>query len=122
MDKYRFSHCSTIIPVTNMESSLFFYTDKLNFNIEFTWENPVSYAILSAGDNINIHLSLREGQTKEIPSPVLYIFISNIDNFYNELKEKKLHFHNPLGNRDYKMRDFDVVDPDQNIITFGEGI
>ena len=71
---------------------------------------------------MNIHLVKRRDEQK--PSGLhtaIYIFVRNIEKVYSELKEKGAIITNPLNERDYGMRDFDIQDPDGYIIAFGQG-
>ena len=45
-----------------------------------------------------------------------------IDLLYQKCLEKAVPVHHPIGNRDYQMRDFDVIDPDGHIIEVGESM
>ena len=58
-----------------MKKSLNFYQDKLGFELTFTWNDPIDYAVLKRG-GVNIHLTLTHDDLK--PSQVhrsLYIFV-----------------------------------------------
>ncbi len=120
---HHFSHAAPIMPVDDMQRSLAYYRDQLGFKVDFTWEDPVSYAIVRAGENVQIHLSLRDKPIgKDRPSrSMIYIFVRDIDDLYQVYQERKVNIKTPISDRDYKMRDFDVEDPDGHVITFGRG-
>ena len=116
------SHLSPILPVRNMDKSLAFY-NKLGFKNEFLWEDPVSYAVLSARENASIHLSLLSPEQKEDNRvSILYIFVHDVDQMYENCKANDIAIHVEIGDRDYMMRDFEIQDPDGNLITFGKNI
>ena len=48
-DPDNFSHAATVFPVKNVEQSVAFYSKKLGFTVTFTWEEPMSYAVLKKG-------------------------------------------------------------------------
>ncbi|MDN3203763.1 VOC family protein [Algoriphagus sediminis] len=116
-----FSHAATILPARDMSKSIDFYTKKLGFNLEFSWEDPVSYAVLRRGE-VNIHLSLmdKNADSKTFRS-LIYIFVHDIESIYEECLKKGVVVETPLASRDYKMKDFDISDPDGHQITFGCG-
>lgn len=120
---HHFSHAATVMPVDDMNRSLAFYRDQLGFKVSFTWEDPVSYAILRGGENVQIHLSLRDTPigvgTKS--GRMVYLFVHDIDGLYKTFHARKVNIKTPLSEQDYKMRDFDVEDPDGHLITFGAG-
>ncbi len=117
--KELFSHFASILPVSDITSSINFYQEKLGFKVTFTWNNPVDYAVLKRGENVSIHFTKRHHQT--IPTPTntsLYIFVKDADAVFAEYKSKGVAFQTPISNRDYGMRDFDIKDPDGHILTF----
>jgi uncharacterized glyoxalase superfamily protein PhnB len=48
-----------------------------------------------------------------------YIQVSGVDAYYSELTERGVSLSD-LGDREYGMRDFEVVDPNGNRLAFGE--
>ena len=119
----QFSHASVVFPVEDVEASAHFYRDKLGFDITFTWETPVSYAVVNRDDAVGIHLVKKEGAFQ--PSSehcALFIFVHNVDEVYHEYVDKGVFIHQEIGNRDYGMRDFDIRDPNGFILTIGTGL
>ena len=110
--KEQFSHFAAVITVRNMQASLDYYQHLLGFECSFTWQDPPEYAVLHRG-SVNVHLT--SGHHKNRPendAPVIYIFVHDIDQVYTELMNRGTKFDVPIGNREYGMRDFDVLDPD----------
>jgi len=122
MDKKdNFSHAASVFEVTDIGKSIDFYTKLLPFNLTFSWGNPTEYAVLKKG-GVSIHLTARpEKHTKEIKPSHIYIFVYDIDSTFNLCKDSGIKVISQLDDRDYKMKDFDIVDLDGNIITFGNG-
>ena len=117
MEKH-YSHSATILPVTDVKQTAEYYEQVLGFTIEFLWEDPPSYAVLKANENISIHLS-RHDTIAPGRKAALYIFVSEIDEFYETLKRRGARITAEIGDRDYQMRDFDIEDPNGYQITFG---
>ena len=116
-----FSHAATVFPVKNIEESISFYTNKLKFELTFEWGQPTSYAVLKSG-SVQIHLSQRMDRHK--PSKehcALYIFVNDVEAIYHQCVSNQIKIKNVPGQRDYDMTDFDIIDPDGYIITFGKG-
>ena len=113
------SHLAPIFPVSNIKESLLFY-QAMGFKTEFLWEDPPSYAVLSAGENASLHLSLLnpEHRDRQVES-LIYIFVHDVDAQYAICQKNGLTFHVDIGDRDYGMRDFELLDPDGHKITFG---
>ncbi len=120
-NKENFSHSATILSVSNMQDSLSFYSDKLGFNINFTWKDPVEYAVLKRG-NVNVHLSLHNADvTNNGLHTNLYVFVYDVDGLYQDFVNKGVSKISKPETHDYGMRDFDVRDPDGHVLCFGRG-
>jgi len=116
-----FSHSAVIFPVSNLENSIEFYTKKLGFEKTFEWGEPMYYAVVKKG-GVGIHLTKRsDGGRPSKYHRALYIFVNDIDKVNKNCKDQNVRIINDLEDRDYKMRDFDIEDPDGYIITFGKG-
>lgn len=117
-----FSHAATIFHVANIEESIAFYVNKIGFKVTFTWDTPISYAVLKRGE-VALHLATQERSNNiKNSAPGLYVFVHDVDKVYHEFKDRDIKFHLDIADRDYHMRDFDIKDPDGNIIAFGMGI
>lgn len=120
-DYDNFSHSATILPVKDIQDSIEFYTEKLQFKMTFSWGSPLNYAVLKKG-GVSIHLVAKEDNL--IPSKrhcALYIFVHDVDKIFQRCKKEKVTVLNVPELREYKMNDFDIKDPDGYIITFGTG-
>ncbi|CAL65823.1 VOC family protein [Christiangramia forsetii] len=116
-----FSHSAVIFPVSNLENSIEFYTQKLGFEKTFEWGKPMYYAVVKKG-GVGIHLTKRsDGGRPSKYHRALYIFVNDIEKVNKNCKDQNVRIVNDLEERDYKMRDFDIEDPDGFIITFGKG-
>jgi len=120
--KDHYSHAATILPVNDVKKSMNYYRDVLGFDITFEWGDPVDYAVLRAGA-VSLHLSKRsDNRSPNEHHIAIMIFVERIDQLYEVVKSKSATIKNEIGDREYHMRDFDIVDPDGYIISFGQGI
>ena len=120
-DSNNFSHSAAIFPVSDLQNSIEFYTNKLGFEKTFEWGEPMYYAVVKQG-GVGIHLTKRsDGGRASKYHRALYIFVNDIDKVYKRCKDQKVKIVNDMEARDYKMKDFDIEDPDGFIITFGKG-
>ena len=120
-DSNNYSHSAAIFPVSDLLNSIEFYTDKLGFEKTFEWGEPMYYAVVKQG-GVGIHLTKRsDGGRASKYHRALYIFVNDIDKVYKRCKDQKVKIVNDMEARDYKMKDFDIEDPDGFIITFGKG-
>ncbi len=119
----QFSHAAPIFPVSDVAKSIEYYKHMLGFEVMFTWGELPSYAVLKRDDAVSLHLSLRDENFKPASRHVtLYVFVYNVDDVYNDFVGKGVTILNPVGDREYGMRDFDIEDPDGFILSFGTGL
>ncbi|MEO0338027.1 MAG: VOC family protein [Bacteroidota bacterium] len=116
------SHLAPILPVRDMGKALTFYK-KLGFQEGFLWEEPVTYAVLNNGGNAAVHLSLLDPERRKSPvKSIIYLFMHDVDAMYKRCLDEQIDIHVEIADRDYRMRDFEVLDPDGNLLTFGKGL
>lgn len=106
-----------------MPTILEFYEKVVGCNVEFTWESPPSYAVLTLGENIQWHLAQSDqaanGQKR---NPFVYVYVHDTDAMYELLKGNGAKNITPPENASYGMRDFELIDPENNVIVFGKSI
>ena len=115
------SHHATILPVTDMQRSLDFYTKKLDFTCSFTWEEPVSYAVLKR-DRVSIHLALQDKVVIAPENVMCYIFCEDVESVYKALQNRQVSFEESLNQADYGMKEFVIKDPQGFRIAFGQEV
>ncbi len=75
-------------------------------------------------DRVQIHFfEFKELNPKENYGQV-YIRTDNIDNFYQSLLDYKTNIHpnGKLESKPWGQKEFSVLDPDSNLLTFGQSI
>ena len=120
-EKDLLSHFASVLPVTNIFTSVNYYQNELGFKLTYTWNEPMEYAVMERG-GVHIHLSSYvQSPTQPGTNATLYVFVHDIDALYEEFRSKDVNITQIIGDRVYGMRDFDVKDPDGYILTFGKG-
>ena len=110
---------ATVFVVSDIASSVEHYCDRLGFAVTFEYGKPVFYACLCR-DEVALHL-LAAQQTTRIPgNGGICVFVRDVDALHTDLVARKANLINAPEDRDYGMRDFDVVDLDGNQLTFGK--
>lgn len=108
-----------IFPVRDINKAAEFYTQKLGFTITSAYPN---YLILKR-DETWLHCSLAPGLDPRTNNCRAYVYVSGVDALYAECKTHNIiHPNGALQERDYGMKDFAVLDPDGNLLTFGEAL
>ncbi|MEP0262345.1 VOC family protein [Dokdonia sp.] len=110
------------LPMRDKKITKEFYINKLGFK-EFGSTDFEGYLMIEK-DRIQIHFfEFKELNPKENYGMV-YIRVENIDDFYQSLLDKKTPIH-PNGSLEIKpwgQKEFSVLDPDSNLLTFGQSI
>jgi len=110
------------IPMRDKAATKEFYLNKLGFQ-ELGDVDYGGYLMVQK-DNIQIHFfEFKELDPKENYGQV-YIRTNDIDTLYQSMLDKKLIIH-PAGHLQTKpwgQREFSMLDPDSNLLTFGQGI
>ena len=109
------------IPMRDKSVTREFYINKLGFQ---QFGNDYDGYLMIQKDNIQIHFfEFKELDPKENYGQV-YIRTDDIDNFYQSMLDKKLSIH-PAGHLQTKpwgQKEFAMLDPDNNLLTFGQSI
>ena len=117
--KPHFETVAPIFPVTNLKASVRYYTEKLLFKIGFEWANAedeaVSYAIVQK-DDTELHLT----QSPKPHKTRAYFFVSGVQDYYNAIQNTEATITYKIQDLPWEMREFEVSDPDGNLIIFGE--
>ncbi|QNL48086.1 VOC family protein [Olivibacter sp. SDN3] len=110
------------IPMRNNAVTRDFYINKLDFK-EFGNADYDGYLMVHK-DSIQIHFfEFKELDPKENYGQV-YIRTDDIDGLYQSMLENKIGIH-PAGSLQTKpwgQKEFSVLDPDNNLLTFGQSI
>lgn len=112
---------ATVFVVSDIAASLAYYRDVLGFEVTFEYGQPPSYACLCR-DEVGLHLLAAAGTKRLARQGGLCIFVRDVDQIYAEVSARGARLLNRPEDRDYGMRDFDVVDADGNQLTFGMGV
>jgi len=110
------------LPMRDKNVTREFYSNQLGFN-QFGSADFDGYLMMEK-ENIQIHFfEFKELDPKENYGQV-YIRTDNIDELYKSLLEKKTEIH-PNGKLEIKpwgQKEFSILDPDNNLLTFGQNI
>lgn len=70
-------------------------------------------------DEIRLAIGPQDG---EFGPGTAYIHVEGVDALYAEFVGRKVAIHRPLEVTEYRMKDFDLYDPDGNRLCFGETV
>jgi len=110
------------LPMRNKEITKDFYLNKLNFR-EFGSADFDGYLMVQK-DNVQIHFfEFKELDPKKNYGQV-YIRTNDIDTLYKSFVDNKTSIH-PNGHLQVKpwgQKEFSILDPDNNLLTFGQSL
>lgn len=113
---------SPIIPVSDMQRSIDFYTEVLGFNVAM---QSGDYSILTR-DDASLHLTRADDQsvldaTRGHTS--YYLEVEHIESLWSHVSHFRSRYKvRDLFDREYGMREFHIIDPDNCLIFVGERI
>ena len=108
------------LPMRDKNVTTAFYIDKLGFKQIGDYEGY----LMVRKDKIEIHFfEFKELNPKENYGQV-YIRINGIDDFYQTLLDDNISIHpnGKLESKPWGQKEFSILDPDTNLLTFGQSI
>ena len=110
------------LPMRDKAVTKDFYVNKLEFQL--FGDNDFDGYLMVHKDNIQIHFFEFTLLNQKQNYGQVYIRTNDIDKLYQTLLENKISIH-PNGHLETKpwgQREFALLDPDKNLLTFGESI
>ena len=115
-----FQAVAPIVAVNDLTRALDFYERVLGFKIAWQSGEPATLASVCRD---GVELSLTESGFVLGGMPArMYIRIAGVEAYYNHLVTAGVEPEIPLAARPYGMRDFRIVDPSGNELSFGEPV
>jgi uncharacterized glyoxalase superfamily protein PhnB len=106
---------ATVFQVSNLEAALKHYVEVLGFTEDFRFGD---YAGVTIGD-VCVHLCAHSIHQRPVGGGTVCIFADEVDSYYREIQAKGAQIKAEPRDYPYGMRDFMVVDPDGNHLSFG---
>ena len=118
--KTKFRKTTPILTVRDVSRSIDFFVNALGLKLDFVYGEPSFYAGLY-GNDVEVHIIDESSSNARQPAGKsnLSILVDEVDNLYNNLKERGVEILLAPEDRDYGLRDFSCTDPDGNIFNFG---
>ena len=107
-----------VFVVQDVVRSVEHYRDVLGFHVEFTYGQPTFYAGVERG-NVLIHLQAASETKRQPGQGAINVFVTDVDALYQELQARGARTLGEPKDYPYGMRDFDVLDLDDNHLCFG---
>jgi uncharacterized glyoxalase superfamily protein PhnB len=106
-----------ILSVDDLAEALAYYERVLGFHVGWKWGEPARLASVCR-DRVEVNLS----QSSEGKSSIskVYIQMAGVDAYYHQITAAGAKVAVALADRPYGMREFRIVDPSGNELSFGE--
>jgi hypothetical protein len=110
------------LPMRDKNVTREFYVNELGFN-EFGSADFDGYLMLEK-DNIQIHFFEFKALDPKENYGQVYIRTDNIDGLYKSMLDNKTEIHpnGALQTKPWGQKEFALLDPDNNLLTFGQSI
>lgn len=110
------------LPMRNKTITRKFYLNKLNFQ-DYGSSDYDEYLILKK-DNVQIHFFEFKELDPKINYGQVYIRVIGIEKFHQLLLDNgaQIHPNGSLQIKPWGQKEFSILDPDNNLLTFGENI
>ena len=110
------------LPMRNKTITKAYYIQQLGFD-ELSAHDYEGYLIVKR-DQVEIHFFEFKELDKLQNYSGTYIRTNDIENFYRELLKKgvQIHPNAPLTSKPWGQKEFALLDPDHNLITFGQAL
>ena len=116
------THVNPKLPMRNKAATKGFYLDQLGFQ-ELGSADYDEY-LMVAKDDIEIHFFEFKALDPKENYGQVYIRTDDVDKLYQAMLDKKLSIH-PAGHLQVKpwgQKEFSMLDPDNNLLTFGQRV
>ena len=110
------------LPMRDKAVTRAYYVNQLGFKV-FGSADYDDYLMLE-NDQVQLHFFAFKALDPKQNYGQVYIRTDNIDQYYNSLLENgtKIHPNGPLQTKPWGQREFALLDPDSNLLTFGQAI
>lgn len=108
------------LPMRDKNVTKAFYIDKLGFKEIGNYE---AYLMVRK-DKIEIHFFEFKELNPKVNYGQVYIRANGIDDFYQTLLDDKIKIHpnGKLESKPWGQKEFSLLDPDTNLLTFGQNV
>jgi uncharacterized glyoxalase superfamily protein PhnB len=106
-----------ILSVRDLSEALAYYERVLGFRVGWRWGEPPS---LGGVCRDRVEVNLAQSSEANCRTSKIYFQMSGVEAYYRGVTAAGANVAVPLAERPYGMRDFRIVDPDGNELSFGE--
>jgi catechol 2,3-dioxygenase-like lactoylglutathione lyase family enzyme len=113
--------------VGRLQTALDFYVQELGFSVDVAIPKGGPFFAIVFRDRVSIMLKEIGKETQPQPNHTrhgwarwdAFVYTPDPDGLYEELRQKNVHFHQPLADSDDGLRAFEIFDSDGYVLCFG---
>jgi catechol 2,3-dioxygenase-like lactoylglutathione lyase family enzyme len=108
------------LPMRNRNVTKAYYVNKLGF--KYIGSDEFEHYLIVEKDSLQIHFFEFKTLDPKENYGQIYIRTDNIDELYQGMLDNNVEIHpnGHLGNKPWQQREFALLDPDNNLLTFGQ--
>ncbi|MDO6430862.1 VOC family protein [Flavitalea sp. BT771] len=115
MKTFTIQTMSPQLPVADLDRAIRFYTEKLDFKLDFRYEDFYAGIVK---DGCSVHLKLGESLQEKTTEDLDLVFsVNDVERIYGLLIDRAVDICQPLRDMPYG-KEFYVADPDGNKLAF----
>jgi catechol 2,3-dioxygenase-like lactoylglutathione lyase family enzyme len=107
-----------ILYVSNLDTSIAYYRDKLGFRFDWTDGDPPDFGSVTRGATQIFMCERCQGH----PGGWVWVMTRDVDGLYGELKQRGALIQSPPENKPWGVREMRVADIDGNVLRIGSPI
>ena len=121
-DSSTFERATPVLKVADYRRARAFYCDKLGFTVAEEGGDPPRFGIVKRGKAV-LFLDAWHGGARPVEGAWdAYLHVGKVDALHDALAAAGVAITRPVQDTVYGMREFEVTDPDGNVICFGEDV
>ena len=113
-----FRHSVPILFSSNVRRSIEYYTNILGFDSKWEWDDAPSFGGVSK-NGVEIFFC-KEGQGR--PGTWIAIMVDDVDGLHEQFKSKGAKILVPPEDKEWRLREMLVQDPDEHVLRFGQHV
>ncbi len=108
------------LPMRNKSVTRDYYVNKLGF--KYIGSDEFDEYLIVEKDNLQLHFFLFKTLNPKENYGQVYIRTNNVDSLYQSMLDNNVDIHpnGHLENKPWQQREFSLLDPDTNLLTFGQ--
>jgi|SRR4030095_1304461 len=121
MTEKKFWKVSPHLPVKDVKETVEWYKQNLGFGEEWFYGDPVTDGGCRR-DEMRFLFGIGSEPFQPLKGVSLILFVTNVDEVYNEIRERGLQIVSEIKNYDYGIREFSLLDCNGYLLRFSESI